>query len=184
MKGIIFTTLGQMIEEKFGLEFWDKVILDASPASEGIYTAGNVYADQELFALVASASKLTGIPTNDLVAAYGEYLFDKLIALFPGLVPENYSLKQFLKSINNVIHVEVKKLHPNAELPSLSYEDTTPKQLVILYRSPRKLCPLAIGLMKGAANHYKEKLNIEEPVCMHQGADHCRFELTFSNKTD
>lgn len=184
MKGVIFTTLGQMVEEKFGLAFWDTVLLDVAPASEGIYTAGNIYSDKELFALIASISKLSGIPSNDLVIAYGEYLFDKLAILFPGLVPKNCSLKQFLKSIDRVIHVEVKKLHPNAELPSLAYEDTVPEQLTILYRSPRKLCSLAMGLMKGAANHYKEALSINEPVCMHKGADHCRFELKFGDGTD
>ena len=34
MKGIIFTTLAEMVEENFGLELWDQVLLDAKPASE------------------------------------------------------------------------------------------------------------------------------------------------------
>lgn len=179
MKGIIFTTLNQMVEEKFGLEFWDKVLLDAKPPSEGIYTAGAFYSDAELFAIIGSISKISNIPVPDLVRSYGEYLFEKLAVYFPELVPQSASLKEFLQSIDRVIHVEVRKLHPNAELPSLQYEDPAPDQLVILYKSPRKLCMLAEGLMKGAAQHFNEKINITEPNCMHKDADHCRFELKF-----
>jgi hypothetical protein len=180
MKGIIFTTLNEMVEEKFGLEFWDSVLLDAKPPSEGVYTAGAFYSDSELFSIIDSISKISNIPASDLVRTYGEYLFEKLAHHFPELVPEHATLKMFLQSIDRVIHVEVRKLHPNAELPSMKYEDPAPDQLVILYQSPRKLCMLAEGLMKGAAQHFKETINIKEPVCIHKGGDHCRFELKFN----
>lgn len=180
MKGIIFSTLSEMVEEKFGLEFWDKVLLDAKPSSEGIYTTGAFYSDAELFTIIESISKLSQMPKGDLIRSYGEYLFEKLAAHFPELIPSNTTLKAFLQSIDRVIHVEVRKLHPNAELPSMQYEDPASDRLVILYKSPRKLCILAEGLMKGAAHHFNEKIDVKEPLCMHKGSDHCRFELNFN----
>lgn len=180
MKGIIFTTLAVMVEEKFGLELWDRVLLEVAPSSEGIYTAGAAYPDSELFAIISCLSKLTQIPANDLITAYGAYLFNKFTTYFPSLILPGISLKEFLKSIDNIIHMEVKKIHPNAALPSLTYEDSVEDELVILYRSPRKLCHLAIGLMQGASKHYQQTCEIKESLCLHKGADHCRFELKFS----
>lgn len=182
MKGIIFTTLADMVQDKYGLEMWDKLLLEVNPPSEGAYTAGTVYPDSELFALLACLSKMTNLPINDLLNAYGEYLFEKLLGYFPNLVPEHITLKEFLLTINDIIHVEVKKMHPNAELPRISYENPAADQLVMLYQSPRKLCPLAMGLMKGAAKHYQASYHISESLCMHKGADHCRFELQFPSK--
>lgn len=180
MKGIVFSTLTDMVEEKFGLEFLDQMLIKANLSSQGVYTAGSVYPDAELFTIVATLSEMTGVPQSDLICTYGEYLFGKLTAFFPGLVPAQATLKQFLKSIDRVIHVEVRKIHPNAELPTIKYEDPAPNQLVLLYHSPRKLCALARGLMQGASAHYHAPLDIQETACMHHGATDCRFELTFA----
>ena len=48
------------------------------------------------------------------------------------------------------------------------------------YRSPRKLCSFAEGLLLGAADHYGEKLTIEQPLCMKRGDDRCVLEIEFA----
>ena len=48
MKGIVFTLLNELVEEKFGPEVWEKALEIAKPASEGIYTAGDTYSEKEL----------------------------------------------------------------------------------------------------------------------------------------
>lgn len=177
MKGIVFNLLNELVEEKFGAETWENALEIAHPPSEGAYTAGDTYSEKELKDLVAALSKITKIPEAQLIEVYGEYMFHKLAKRYPILVPSGVSLKNFLKTIDNVIHVEVQKLHPTAELPSFGYEDPSPNQLVMIYQSPRKLCSLAKGLIQGASNHYHEKVVIEEPICMLNGASHCRLEL-------
>lgn len=179
MKGIVFTLLNELIEEKFGPETWERALEMAKPASEGIYTAGDTYPESELIALVGALSELTNIPPNELITVYGEFMFHKFAERYPALVPDNLNLKHFLQTIDDVIHVEVLKLQPSAELPKFTYEDPAPNELVMIYRSPRKLCPLAKGLIQGAAQHYNEKVSIKEPICMHKGADCCRLELLF-----
>jgi predicted hydrocarbon binding protein len=86
--------------------------------------------------------------------------------------------KPFLLTLDQVIHVEVRKLYSDAGLPEFKYQDENDNELVMLYRSPRKLCALAEGLMAGAAKHFNSDYQLKHDICMHNGDDHCRFELT------
>ncbi len=179
MKGIIFNVFNKLVEEKFGLETWDALIEETQPASRGAYTSAGTYADQELFAMVGVLSKKTGAPATDLVRIFGEYTLHELAKAYPVFFKHD-SLKSFLQSIHGVIHVEVRKLYPDAGLPEITYEDPGPDQLVMIYRSPRKLCALAEGLTQGAAAHFKEKVSVQQTKCLHNGETECRLELRFT----
>ncbi len=45
--------------------------------------------------------------------------------------------------------------------------------MTISYRSPRKLCALAKGIVRGAAAHYKVDITISEESCMLRGNPEC-----------
>lgn len=179
MKGVVFTVFSQLVTEKFGLETWDRLVNDTHPPSQGAYTSAGTYGDQELFGFVGRLSEITGASASDLVFAFGEYL---LLALSKrhGRFFQGISFKDFLKSIDQVIHVEVRKLYPDAGLPTIQCEDSGKEnQLTLIYNSPRKLCRLAEGLISGAAQHFKMNVQMNHSICMHQGAHACRIELTF-----
>lgn len=72
MQGIIYTVLSDMVIEKFGVLFWDQMLEDLKPSSEGVYTSGQQYNDDELLAMVGYLSEKAQIPAPDLVRAYGE----------------------------------------------------------------------------------------------------------------
>ena len=182
MKGVVFTLFNELVETQFGLETWDHLLTTVNPASEGIYTAGETYPDEELLALVGALSDKTNIPAPDLVRAFGEYMFPKLAENYPVFLENESSLKSFLKTVHDVIHVEVRKLFPEAGLPTIEYEDPAENQLIMLYRSPRKMCHLSEGLINGAAKHFATPTIIGHEICMHKGDDHCRLELTFNAK--
>ncbi|MFO1425959.1 MAG: heme NO-binding domain-containing protein [Steroidobacteraceae bacterium] len=176
MKGVVYTLFNRMIEERFGLPAWEQLLERAQLRSGGIYTAGAVYDDAELFALVRELEQVSGVEQAELVRTFGEYL----IGAFGRFHPEMFTgtdTKSFLRSVDAVIHTEVLKLHPGALLPRFDYEDPGPGALVMLYRSPRGLCHLAEGLITGAAWQYRERAVVRHEVCMHRGADHCRLEI-------
>lgn len=179
MKGMVFTMLGEMVEEKFGYEVWDDLIEVTKPESDGVYVATDLYPDSELLAYVAAMSEKLGVPANDLVFAFGEYLLSRFLEIHPEFFA-GHDLKSFLKSVHDVIHVEVKKIHPDAVLPHFDYEDSGDNTLVMLYRSPRGLCSLAEGLIYGSAAHYGVTVSHLHDTCMHRDSDHCRLELTFA----
>ncbi len=177
MKGIVFTTFNDMVEQQIGIDVWDRILDSVKPESEGIYTSVEDFPDEELIAMVSELSTITGTPVLDLVQAFGQYLFHALAMRHPIFVDEKSDFIEFLKSIEDVIHKEVKKLYPNPNLPSLQWEQPDKNTLIMFYRSPRKLCHLAEGLIKGAAEHYGVEYSFAHPICMHDGHDHCRFEI-------
>ncbi|MEM7079376.1 MAG: heme NO-binding domain-containing protein [Pseudomonadota bacterium] len=178
MKGVVFTMFGELVEEQFGFDVWDELIEVTEPPSKGIYIATDVYPDEELLAYVAALSARAGVPSNQLVYAFGEYMLGR----FKDSHPEFFSghdLSSFLQSVHQVIHVEVKKLHADAVLPTFTYEDNGPQELVMIYQSPRKLCALAEGLISASATHFGQQLSCQHETCMHDGASHCRLKLSF-----
>jgi hypothetical protein len=181
MKGIIFNQLEGMVTETFGLEAWDSLIAGSKlSVPDGVFIGPRNYPDEDLFALVATASAATGKSAEELVRAFGRYLFPKLAALYPVFLKPGMTAKSFLMSVDRVIHVEVRKLHEDAGLPMITYEDKAPDQLVMVYKSPRNLCDLALGLIEGVGAHFKETITIAQPECRKHGAPACRLECTFS----
>lgn len=178
MKGIVFNLLNDLVEEQFGMDVWDDLIEATSPSSKGIYTSVEVYPDEELLAYVAAISRHTGAPAEDVVRMFGAYMMGRFAQIHPDFF-SGHTAKTFLKSVHDVIHVEVRKLHPDVVLPEFTYEDKSHNELTMHYHSPRKLCHLAEGLIGGAAKIFAVEVGIRHPVCMHDGADHCVLELSF-----
>ncbi len=179
MQGSIYTAFSDMIIEQMGMEQWNELIEQTSPPSQGVYTSGEQYQDSELINMVQALSTKTGIATELLIEKFGRYLFNKLYDTSPIDISRLDNLKSFLLAIDNLIHVEVKRLHPKAYLPTFEYETIDENTLIMYYSSKRKLCHASIGLIFGAAEKFNEKISIEHPECMHQGATRCKLVIIF-----
>ncbi len=180
MKGIIFTTFNRLVEEKFGLEIWDRMIESVQPESEGIYVSTSTYSFQELINLVQDLSKETEVPVNDLIRVFGEYVFPFLANSQPQLV-DSKTAKEFLLKVNDIVHFEVRKLYPDAELPLFDYEDPGDGKLVMIYSSIRNLPTFVEGLIIGVGLYFSEKIsqNISVSKDVKAGNQLHRFELSF-----
>jgi len=128
--------------------------------------------------LVGAAHEVSGIPVSDLVRSFGEYMFPRFQQANPQFFADDMTLKSFLLSVDRIIHVEVRKLHPGAILPEFEYKDDSDNELTMYYTSPRKLCHVAEGLIAGAAKHFNTEYTLEHPDCMHDGAKACTLKLT------
>lgn len=179
MKGMVFTMLQDMVVQQLGMDTWERVLDRANVPSQGIYTSIATYPDEEFLALVKAVSEEGHIPTEKLMEDFGSFMFPVLAKKFPIFIDQEMTLKDFLKSIESVIHVEVRKLYPEAGLPTFKYEEPAENQLIMIYQSPRKLCFLAIGLIYGAAKHFKTPIRVKQTKCVHQNQNHCRFEVEF-----
>lgn len=175
MKGIVFNMLNDMVEEQFGLQTWQN-LLDANDLS-GIYIATDSYPDQELVALVTSASEALNTPPADLIRAFGKFMIGGFVEGYGIYFAAHDNLRDFLLSVDRVIHVEVRKLYPGAATPQFLYDESCPDELVMIYRLPRKLCHLAEGLIEGSADYFKQDYTLVHDTCMHNGSPHCRMEL-------
>ena len=178
MKGVVFTVFLEMVEEQFSMDMVDDILQETKPANGGAYTSVGTYPHEEMVALVVSLSRHSKIPVPDLLKAFGAHLFMQFTKLYPDLIvnmPDAFSL---LTSIEGVIHAEVRKLYPDAQLPCFEVERPDARTLVMIYRSVRHVEDLCEGLIRGAISHYAEAIDIFRET-LGEGEDRAeRFLLT------
>jgi hypothetical protein len=168
-----------MIEEKFGLSLMDELIERTQSASDGVSVSTDTYPDEELLNMVIYLSEKSNTPAPDLVRILGDYAFQEFSSAYPIFV-EKKSFKEFLLSSHSVVHVEVKKLYPEAELPNFHDEDPGDHKLIMKYFSKRNSPTLAKGLMMRAAKYFKVDLNVEITEAQENGVSHHRSNISFS----
>jgi len=178
MKGVVFTEFLEMAEARFSLRVVDRVLTEVSPPSGGQYTAVGTYPHGELVALLLELSKETGISPQALLEAFGAHLFGRFVEQQPAFFASAPDAFALLRSVEGHIHVEVKKLYPDAELPSLVCSDDGPNRMILTYRSPRRLADLAEGLIRACAKHYGEDLALERDDLSGGKGEVVRFTLT------
>ena len=177
MKGVVFNLLEQLVARDFGEDTWD-ALLDVSGLN-GVYTSLGSYPDEHLAMLVTAASDALAIPPDDVVVWFGRNALPLFAERYPQLFGPHDSTRSFVLTLNDIIHPEVRKLYPGADVPEFDF-DVREGVVVMGYRSPRKLCSFAEGLLLGAADHYGEQLTIEQPVCMKRGDEQCVLEIAFA----
>lgn len=165
MKGMVFTHFLDMVEDRFSLDMVDAIIERAQLPHGGAYTAVGNYSHEEMVALVVALSAETGTPVNELLRLYGRHLFSELSQAFPHFMIGSRDSFAFLAGLDGHIHVEVHKLYPDAELPRFTFQVLGRDRVEMIYRSSRHLETLAIGLMEGCFEHFRERVQIEcEPL--------------------
>lgn len=154
MKGIVFREFIELVETKFSPELADEIIQASNLPSGGSYTGVGTYDHGEILQLVTQLSQKTKISIPDLVRTFGEYLFSVFVKKFPSFFVEPKSAYEFLKRIDDYIHVEVRKLYADAELPTFKYEEISDKKLILEYISNRPFADLAHGLIYATIVHF------------------------------
>ncbi|MBD0383615.1 heme NO-binding domain-containing protein [Paenibacillus sedimenti] len=183
MKGIVFSNFLEMVESKFSVEIVDRIIVASEVPSGGSYTTLGTYDHNELIRLVVQLGEQTGVPVADLVRTFGEYLFGQLIEIAPQFVDMNPSVFDFLQKVDSYIHVEVRKLYSEAELPRFDYSTPSPGTLEMTYRSSRPFADLAEGLIQGCIRHYGESIDVKREDLSESSGTAARFILTKREQT-
>ena len=160
MKGVVFTEFLEMVEDRFSTETADCLIETSNLASKGVYTSVGTYEANEMVTLVGNLSGLVGMPVPDLLKEFGGHLFKRFVVKFPEFFEKITSTFEFLPRVESYVHLEVKKLYPDAELPTFSCVFPGPGQLDMAYRSVRNLPDLAEGLILGCLEHFGEPFEL------------------------
>lgn len=160
MKGIVFTEFLELVEDKFGLEVVDEIIEKSDLKSNGFYTSIGTYNFSEMLQLLTHLSEKTRISTDSLLLVYGEHFFSVLEKNYSGLIKNYKDPIELLSSIERHIHVEVKKIYPDAELPTFETIEKTENSLIMIYRSSRAMHHFGLGLMNKTFEHFNASATI------------------------
>ena len=181
MKGIIFNVVEEVVADRYGEDAWDS-LLDTAEL-DGSYTSLGSYPDEDLFRLVGAASQTLEVPADDVVRSLGEGAIPILAERYAVFFDAHDSTREFLLTLNDIIHPEVRKLYPGAIVPDFDFDEDDEGNLLLGYQSERKLCALAEGFILGAAAHYGESAALTQLQCMHRGDDKCVIRCAFGSNS-
>lgn len=159
MKGIILAEFVEYIEQQLGENTAQKIINDSNVESEGAYSRVGMYDYHELIKLLTQSVAETQTDASILLEGFSEHLFGVFKRDYGVFFEGVDNAVQMLMQIDDHIHVEVKKLYPDAELPKFDCTNDG-SQLVLNYCSPRPLALVAQSLVGACLKYFgsNEKL--------------------------
>lgn len=177
MKGIVFTEFLEFVEDQMGADMVDAIIDDCELSTGGAYTSVGTYPFSELRDLLMALVARSGADPAALLRGFGHKLCTTFTAGYGQYFDAAQSLFDFLASIDDHIHVEVRKLYPDAELPSMRIADRRADRLLLDYRSDRGLEALAEGLIQATSDYYREPVDVSCETISDGAGEFVRFTI-------
>jgi len=159
VKGLVFTTLYDFCEAHFGADMVDDVIDAAALPHQGAYTSVGTYPFEEMVSLISALVRLSGISMPEIMERFGEFCFSSWVKRFPALFNDR-DIFDVLGDIDKFHEEEVRRLYPDAVLPSFKVMSRTPNELILEYCSCKPVADLAVGVIRGAGNHLGSPVDV------------------------
>ncbi|MEI2718182.1 MAG: heme NO-binding domain-containing protein [Candidatus Nanopelagicales bacterium] len=179
MKGILFNLVEQIVTEDHGADMWDDLLDDAGLF--GAYTSIGSYDDAEMMAILDAASQRLDVPVPEVERHLGRRALPLFLERYPELRGDHTTSRGLIMTLNSFIHPQVRILHPGADVPDFDVAEIESDSIEMTYRSGRRLCFFAEGLLLGAGDEYGENIAVSQSTCMHDGADHCVLQVMWES---
>lgn len=167
----MFSEMKKYVEGILGADTW-KVLVEQKVAQQ-TYSPHTSYPDQQFAVIVESVARLTRTSVNSVAENFGEFIAPGLLDLVPSLLRPAWRTLDVIEHSEDTIHKLVRVQHADATPPYLQVHRTAPDEAVVFYNSPRKLCFLAKGIIRGLSKHFGDQVSITESRCMLKGAPDC-----------
>ena len=175
MHGLIFFYIQKFAETAVpGTASWTAARASVA-AGAARYLPSGVYPDADAVQLLQSLAESTGHPLPEVLERFGRFLAPHLVRIAGQHVDPGWRTLDLIEHTESIIHAMIRNTNPGAAPPVLQAVRPAPDELHLVYGSQRRLCALALGLMHGLAEHYHERIEVDEPSCMHRGDPFCSF---------
>lgn len=183
MKGLVFTEFFLHVEQTRGADMVDAVIDAAGISHDGHYTSGGTYPFDDMVALVSGLCRVAGEPMPAVLNAFGRHCFARWVNYAPQYFAGRH-LFDILSHIDEFHETEVRKLYPDAELPSFVPEDRGARAMTIGYYSCKPLADLACGVIEGAATWLGERVTTSAERVEMNGRTFTRLHVAMAAMED
>ena len=160
MKGVIFNIFEEFIDDHFGEGSFDELVVKSLGNENEVFVSPLTYPDEKFFVILGKAIESKKLDMDSTLKKFGRYMFIKLAKKYPIFVDPYDHPKDFIKTINDVIHVEVRKIFLDSEPPIFHFLEDSGNKMIIQYESKRRLFCLAEGLLMGMADYYNQPIEI------------------------
>jgi hypothetical protein len=176
MHGLILTEFKEYVVEADHTPAWEAVARRAEVA-EREYRAQTNYPDEEVVRVAQATADLMNMTTREVLVEYGEKVMYSLYDIYQPLTEDDWGSLELMMEVEERFHPTVRE-RSGGKPPLLKFERQAPHEVTLKYKSPRKLCGIAIGTGHALQKTYDEDVTIQEEQCMHEGADHCFIRFT------
>ncbi|PLS20580.1 heme NO-binding domain-containing protein [Neptunicoccus cionae] len=156
MKGVVFVELLSLADSLIGEDAVDDVLNSTKLASGGAYSAVGNYPCRELMALLDALSHHAGTTPENLQTNFGKWIFRRFAQTHFTFMEGKTTAFQMLDSIEGEVHVEVRKLYPDAELPTFATRYLSAQSFEMVYLSERPLVDFCQGMIEACIEHFGE----------------------------
>ncbi|NRA31371.1 MAG: heme NO-binding domain-containing protein [Parvularculaceae bacterium] len=148
-------SFASFVEDHYGEEVADEALSTEGLSTDGAYTTVGYYPTDDLVKMVITTSNSTDVEVPVLIQRFGFDLFSKLADGHADMMQDFTNPIDLLASIESVIHVNVRRLYKDTELPRFDViERQGDEHLTLAYSSTRPFADLAHGLVHGCLNHF------------------------------
>lgn len=159
MHGFIFNELKKYVTQKLDNSAWD-LLIAKSDLNARKYFPVQTYPDSELEALLTAVTEVTGLSRDEILEDFGAFLLSDLLKLYNALIHPNWKTLDLLENTEKTMHTAVRYADKKASPPALICNRISNTEVSIDYISDRHMSALGIGIIKGIADHFKEKVEI------------------------
>ena len=180
MYGLVNQAIEELVTERFGAEAWATIKTKAG-VTEELFLSMQSYPDATTYRLVAAASETLGVPSGQLLEAFGEYWTRYTGSRGYGQLFERAgrTFREFMLNLHD-LHSNVAVGFPALMPPSFWCTDVGEDRLRLHYQSTRPgLAPMVIGLVRGLGTMFHVRITVAHVVRRDDGADHDEFDVTF-----
>jgi hypothetical protein len=160
MKGIIAVCLKEMVIERFGIEKWEAVLINAGETQDISFLATGDVDDKYVMRLIKAACKAVNVSMQEIADIFGEYWINTFSQkVYGGLYRRHKTAEKFILAMD-LLHLDVTRNIRNASPPGFDFNWKDGKTLIMTYKSKRNMIDFAAGLIRGAGKYYTEDLEV------------------------
>lgn len=154
MKGSMFMVFEDHVSSNYGAEVFEHLLDTVALETTEPFVGPGVYPAGDLVALVVGLADHVGITVDEVLRSYGRHAFAALAGSIAPLMAQFTDPRDFLLSLEGVIHTEVRKLDLHASPARFEVTADGDDGLLLRYQSPLGLFPLVHGLLDGAGDWF------------------------------
>ncbi|MCD6019534.1 MAG: hypothetical protein K0S53_2655 [Bacteroidetes bacterium] len=179
LHGSMFSLLKKFVTHTYSEDMWHQLTNEAH--TTGNFETTKSYPMSDILAIIKSASHHTGLSVIEIEEKFGEYLVPDLFKMYGSYLNPSWKTFDVLLNTERVMHGAVRHLNSAAHPPILNVSQVNEHLLIIDYYSKRKLASLAVGIIKGIADYYKEKESIAVKPTTEPDAERVQIRVEFKS---
>ena len=180
MHGLIANQLYFYAVHRLGRDAWVKAVnkVGGKLSAESAPQIDRTYPDEEITGVVVALAEISDSQVAAVLGDFGAFLAPALLRVYQPLIRQEWGTLDVVEHVEEHIHTVVRLKDPTAGPPYLSARRISTDRAEVIYSSQRRLCELAVGIVKGIAEHFQENISVSQSRCMLRGDPSCLIQVS------